>query len=90
MLPRTNYEMTDEDLNRLLDACKPTPVMMVGGVPAKSRQENANNAWELLGEKMGFEYMTVRLISGKGPQFFTAVPSENKAQNAELEIETEE
>jgi hypothetical protein len=93
MYPRTNYEMTEDDLKELLDACKPTPVMFlsggrpIGGTP----QENANRAWKNLGEKMGFDYMTVRSINGKGDRFFSAVPSENETQMAErLEREAEE
>lgn len=73
------FEMTEEDLKELYDASKPTPVMyMSGGVPLfKTPQENANHAWRLLGEKMGFEYMTVR-PNGKGDRFFSAEP---KAEN---------
>jgi len=32
---------------------------------------------------MGFDYMTVRPIAGKGQRFFSAIPSENEAQRAE-------
>lgn len=93
MYPRTNYEMTQEDLDRILDACKPTPVMFLsGGLPmGGSQQENANSAWQSLGEKMGFDYMTVQPITGKGNRFFTAVPSENATQRTErLAREAEE
>lgn len=83
MYPRTNYEMTEDDLKELLDACKPTPVMMIGGSCAASPQENANRAWQKLGKKYGFDYMTVKPISGKGQRFFTAIPSENEAQKEE-------
>ena len=33
-----------------------------------------------LGRKMGFDSLTVQPISGKGNQFFTAVPSETEQQ----------
>jgi hypothetical protein len=79
MNPRTNYEMTQEDLNKILEACKPVPYMVVGGRPPSSPQENANRAWASLGKKMGFDSMTVQ-PSGKGRRFFTAVPSETEAQ----------
>jgi hypothetical protein len=39
-------------------------------------QENANKAWQRLGEKMGFDYMTVQPIPGKGQRHFTAVEGE--------------
>lgn len=71
-----DYEMTQKQLDEILDACKPTPVMyMSGGTPMfASTQENANHAWKLLGDAMGFDHMTVRPISGKGDKFFTANP----------------
>jgi hypothetical protein len=83
MYPRTNYEMTAEDLKNLLEACKPTTVMKIGNSTGSSPQENANRAWKKLGEKMGFDYRTVRPISGKGTQHFSAVPYENETQREE-------
>lgn len=85
--PRTNYEMTEDDLAKLLDAMKQTPVMFItGGIPiGGSTQENANRAWQSLGEKMGFDYMTVQPISGKGNRFFTAIPTETEEARAERE-----
>jgi len=70
------YEMSEDDLQELLDACKPTPVMFLsGGTPmGPSQQENANLAWSRLGEKMGFDAMTVQPITGRGSRFFTATP----------------
>ena len=77
MYPRVEYEMTEDDLKELLEMCRPTPVMLIGGHNiGKSTQENANAAWRRLGKKMGFDAMTVKPISGKGERFFTAVPSE--------------
>lgn len=76
MYPRVEFEMTEADEKELLDACKATPVILVGGYSAASPQENANRAWAKLGEKMGFEPTTPKPIVGKGMRFFTAVPSE--------------
>ena len=82
MYPRTNYEMTEEDLKKLLDSFNPAPVMFLsGGTPMGSNtQDNANRAWRELGKKMGFDYESVRPMEGKGQRFFTAVPSETKDQ----------
>jgi hypothetical protein len=68
--------MSEEDLQRILDASRPTPVMYLsGGIPmGPTQQENANRAWEALGDKMGFQYMSVRPVPGKGDRFFTAEP----------------
>ena len=50
---RIEYEMTEKDLDKLLEQCKPTPYMVVGGFTPRTPQENANAAWGILGEKMG-------------------------------------
>ncbi len=81
--PRINYEMTEADLSRILEACKPVPAMLIGGTLPSSPQENANRAWKELGERMGFDHMTVQPIPGKGTTFFTAVPNETHAQKEE-------
>ena len=83
--PRINYEMTEADFDALCEAAKPTRVMFLsGGVPlGRSPQENATAAWEALGKRMGFDYMTVRPIGGMGERFFSAIPSENETQRAE-------
>lgn len=83
MYPRTNYEMTQEDCDALLAAMKSVPYMVIGGHAPRSQQENANAAWDALGKKMGFDYMTVQPIDGKGMLFFSAIPSENEAQRTE-------
>jgi hypothetical protein len=91
MYPRVNYEMTEEDKRALLEACKSVPYLVVGGCAPSSPQENANRAWQRLGEKMGFNYMTVKPIQGKGVRFFSAVPSETAAQKeSRLALEAEE
>lgn len=89
--PRTNYEMTEEDLAAIIDACKSTPVIMIGSYTPASPQENANRAWAKLGEKMGFDHLTVEPIPGKGHRFFTAVPNETEEGRKEREaLETAE
>ena len=89
--PRTNYEMTEDDLKRILDACKPTPVMFLsGGAPmCDSPQENANRAWKELGQRMGFDHMTVQ-PDRRGNRFFTAVPSETPEQRSARELREKE
>ena len=86
MYPRVNYEMTEEDLQELLDSCKPVPMIMLQCGPPSSPQDNANRAWAQLGKRMGFDYMTVQPIPGKGTRFFTAVPSETEEQRQAREV----
>ena len=75
MSGRREYEMSEAQHAVLLDACKPTPAMYLsGGIPmAGTPQENANHAWRALGTEMGFDFMTVEPVSGKGTRFFTAI-----------------
>lgn len=75
---RKEFEMTQDDLDKILKACKPVPYMVVGGHAPRSPQEKANAAWAELGSCMGFESMTVKPVAGKGQRFFTAVPSEEE------------
>lgn len=69
------YEMTQAQLEKLLESCRPTPVMFgSGGMPLfGTPQDNANAAWRALGEEMGFDYLTVR-PTGNGDRFFNAEP----------------
>lgn len=70
-MSRDNFEMTQEQLDTLMNASK--PVMMIAlqcGTPS-SPQENANAAWANLGKTMGFHPITVR-PNGKGDRFFSA------------------
>lgn len=69
---RKEFELTEKQYNRLLDACKPVPYMVFNGRTSASPQENANAMWRALGDELGFEYMSVRPVPGKNQHFFTA------------------
>jgi hypothetical protein len=72
---RKSYEMTQAQLEKLLDAMKPVPLIMLQcGMPT-STQERANIAWKELGKEMGFDSTTVS-PTGQGDRFFSAVPVE--------------
>lgn len=81
-MARRDYEMTEADLAKLLDAMKPVPYMIVGGMAPRSQQENANAAWAELGSRMGFAPMSVR-PNGRGDRFFSAeaAPVESSGRN---------
>jgi hypothetical protein len=63
------FRLTDEQFAELLDACRPVPYMVIGGVVPRSPQENANAAWCSLGRKMGFDGMTVMPVPGDKMSF---------------------
>lgn len=69
---RKEFELTENQLKELMEACKPVPYMIIGGVMPSSPQENANRAWGNLGSEMGFKGMTVQPVQGKGVAYFTA------------------
>ena len=89
MYSRTNYEMTPADLEKILDACKPVPMIMLQCGPGRSQQERANSAWAELGLRMGFDHMTVQ-PTGNGDHFFTAVPSETEQHRNERLLREQE
>lgn len=68
---RKEFEMTEDQLAALLEACKPVRLIMLQCGQPSSPQENANRAWCSLGKEMGFDGMTVK-PTGKGDRFFTA------------------
>lgn len=74
-MARREYEMTEEQLERLLQASRPMPYIIVGGRAPLSAQEVANMTWRSLGDELGFEYMTVEPVPGKSQHFFTAEPT---------------
>ena len=80
--PRTEYQMTQEDYDKIIEACRPVPMIMLHIGPFRSQQDNANDAWAELGSRMGFESMTV-LPSEKGKLYFTAIPNEPESVKQE-------
>lgn len=71
---KQRFEMTKEQHERLLDACKPVPYLVFGGHVPRSPQENANAAWQRLGDELGFDWMTVEPVPGEPSSVFRATP----------------
>lgn len=74
MSERKEFEMTEAQEAALLASCQPEPYIVMGGIPPRSVQERANDAWRALGDELGFQHMTVKPVAGKGQRFFTAMP----------------
>lgn len=72
---RQEFEMTQEEMDKIISINKEggDPVMYLsGGIPlGRSLQEKINDYWKELGQKYGFEPMSVQ-GSSKGKLFFTA------------------
>jgi len=75
---RKEFEMDEKQFKRLMDACKPGPYLVIGGVEPRSPEENVNAAWEAIGKELGFDHLTVKAVDGKGSKFFTAEAIEEK------------
>ncbi len=75
-MARREYELTDEQVAKLLDASKPVPAMWSsqGQYLFGTPQDNALRAWQALSEELGFDYMTAQPVPGKPQKFFTAEP----------------
>jgi hypothetical protein len=70
---RQVFEMTQQDLDKLLEAMRPQPMILLQCGSLLNFQERANAAWAALGARMGFDHMTVK-PHGQGARFFTAEP----------------
>jgi hypothetical protein len=74
-----NYEMTKEDMDKLLAASVSGPLIMLQCGMPRSAQERVNSVWQTMGDRMGFDHMSVR-PTDKGDRFFTATPKEHQSR----------
>ena len=81
------FEMTDEQLEGLMNECKPVVMIALQCGTSSSLQENANRAWASLGNVMGFKPMTVEPIRGKSTKHFMAVQI-NKCDSCNFDTST--
>ncbi len=70
---RHQFEMTQEQFDKILEACKPVPLIMLQCGMPRSPQENANDAWKALGDLMGFDSMSVEPVRGGNQRQFSAI-----------------
>ena len=77
---RKEFEMTEEALAGLMDACRPVPMVAINCGTPQNPQVRANAAWTALGEEMGFDSQTVEPVVGKETRFFTAVQTRASAR----------
>jgi len=76
------FEMTQEQLDRLLSACRPVAMIALQCGAPRSPQENANEAWKALAKELGFVWDTAK-PSPKGERFFTAIPAPRQCPHGE-------
>lgn len=71
---RQQYRMTDDELEQVLNASKPVPYMVFGGREPSSPQENANNAWQGIADRVGCDKFTIGPAASGDIQEFSAEP----------------
>ena len=78
---RKTFTMTEDQFKKILDASKPVPAMFLsGGQPMfGNQQDNANNAWAVLGQELGFDHMSVK--PGDSKYQFSAEVKQERIQN---------
>lgn len=72
---RIEYQMSESDFDGLIEAitkARLSPLIAINCGMPESPQEAANRAWCALGDRLGFDGMSVE-PSPKGNRFFTAV-----------------
>lgn len=47
------YRMTDPELNELMEASKPVPYMVFGGIEPRSPRDNAMDVWRKVAARVG-------------------------------------
>ena len=73
--------LTDEQFNRIMEASKPVPYMVFGGMGPRSPQENANAAWREVAKEHGVHWQTIRPCGGDGRDFTAeSAPEESAVQ----------
>ena len=72
MPERREFRLSNEDLERLYEASRPVPLIMLQCGMPPSPQDSANRAWAALGAKYGFLWETVLPVEGKDAGTFTA------------------
>ena len=71
-MSETEFVLTDEEYERVMEASRPVPYLVIGGVEPMSPQENANRVWRAIYQDRGLDWKTVARGSS-GPRSFRAV-----------------
>jgi len=68
------YRMTEEELKMMMNASKPVTYMVFNGQPPSSPQENANNAWQQIADRVGCDKMSIKPAATGDNRDFMANP----------------
>ena len=69
-----NYRMTDDEHARLIDACKPVPYMVFGGIAPESPTTKALRVWGEIAKRVGCVANTIGPSDTGDDRDFTGEP----------------
>lgn len=73
MSARIEFAITEDEHDMLVRAMQPVPYMVFGGMEPRSPQENANDAYKVIAETYGVEWMSILPVGGGIPFRWTGV-----------------
>jgi hypothetical protein len=88
MTERCDFEMSQADFDGIMakiNSARSTPLVAIHCGPIRSIQEVANDAWKELGDRMGFDAMTVQ--RGRSDRHFSAITAATHPAQAPVEEE---
>lgn len=54
------YQLTDQEFEELMDASKPVPYLVFGGVPPDSPREKAERIWRRIAQRVGCKWESIK------------------------------
>lgn len=72
------YRLTDEELNELLEASKPAPYMVFGGVEPRSPRQKAMDVWRKVATRVGCDVGSIESAGTGDDHDFKAQPKGEK------------
>jgi hypothetical protein len=64
------YRLSEEQYDKLMEACKPVPYLVVGGYAPVSLQERANTAWQQVAADFKVKWDTIKPAGSDDHDFF--------------------
>ena len=69
-----NYKLTDEELAELMEASKPVPYMVFGGIEPRSPRDNVMDVWRKVAARVNCEVDSIENAGTGDNHDFTAKP----------------
>jgi poly-gamma-glutamate capsule biosynthesis protein CapA/YwtB (metallophosphatase superfamily) len=76
--------MTDEEFNDLVEACKPVPYMVIGGIVPESPTDKAMRVWDSVAKRVGCVQSSIAPANTGDDHDFMAEPKETNEPHQEV------